>query len=149
MLKCYGQQPQPYENILIDRYYVHQFITLSKALIISSKNNHVDMLDFIYKKYYDVIQEDMKSNILESAIRNNNDDIVKWSLEKGFNIEFHNFILAVKSNLKEIINLFRDFQINTYHYMVEEMIINSKWDNFAVFKFFINMIILEIFIFTN
>ena len=29
MLKCYGQQPQPYENILIGRYYVHQLITLS------------------------------------------------------------------------------------------------------------------------
>lgn len=116
----------------------YQFITLSKALIISSKNNNIDMLDFIYKRYYDVIEEDMKSNILESAIRNNSDDIVKWTLEKGFNIEFHHFILAVKSNLKEIINLFRDFQINIYHYMVEEMIISSKWDDFGDFRFFIN-----------
>ena len=65
-------------TISIDDYEpdYYQFITLSDALIIPAKNNDIDMLDFIYIKYYDVIKENMKSNILESAIRNNSIDIV-------------------------------------------------------------------------
>lgn len=129
-----------WSTISIDDYEpdYYQFITLSDALIIPAKNNDIDMLDFIYIKYYDVIEENMKSNILESAMRNNSIDIVKWSLEKAFNIEYHHFILAVKSDLKEIINLFRDFQITNYHNMVEFMIKSSKSDNFEDFRFFIN-----------
>jgi len=127
-------------SISIDDYErdYYEFITLSDALIIPAKNNDIDMLDFIYIKYYDVIEENMKSNILESAMRNNSIDIVKWALEKAFNIEYHHFILAVKSDLKEIINLFRDFQITNYHNMVEFMIKSSKSDNFGDFRFFIN-----------
>ena len=129
-----------WSTISIDDYEpdYYQFITLSDALIIPAKNNDIDMLDFIYIKYYDVIEENMKSNILESAIRNNSIDIVKWTLENKFNIEYHHFKLAVKSNLKEIINLFRDFQITNYHNMVEFMIESSRLDHFGDFRFFIN-----------
>jgi len=129
-----------WSTISIDDYEpdYYQFITLSDALIIPAKNNDIDMLDFIYIKYYDVIEENMKSNILESAMRNNSIDIVKWALENEFNIEYHHFKLAVKSNLKEIINLFRDFQITNYHNMVEFMIESSRLDHFGDFRFFIN-----------
>ena len=131
---------EKHSTISIDDYEpdYYQFITLSDALIIPAKNNDIDMLDFIYIKYYDVIEENMKSNILESAMRNNSIDIVKWALENEFNIEYHHFKLAVKSNLKEIINLFRDFQITNYHNMVEFMIKSSRFDHFGDFRFFIN-----------